>query len=260
VTARVLEYAQRGLVGVLTPQANATVEPEISVLLSPDIGMISGRFTCPAPDLKARLVAYFARLEEAIAQFADAPMDAIGVACTGASYLLDEQPAPFRRPWDGPRPVVSAAAAIEAALRSLGARRIGLLSPYPRWLTEACLGYWQSRGFDVALLREPAPVEAGYHPIYAQRSRQAAAVLADVASLDVDAVLISGTGLPSLAALPRLNAAGGPPLVSSNLALAWALEEILAGRGAAPAPIVGWLAEDAPWVGRLAARYPRSLL
>jgi maleate cis-trans isomerase len=256
VMAGPLEYAQRGLVGVLTPQANATVEPEMSVLLSPDIGMIAGRFTCPAPDLKSRLIAYFERLDEAIAQFADAPLDAIGVACTGASYLLDEQPAAFRRPWDGPRPVISAAAAIEAALRGLGARRIAMLSPYPHWLTEACVAYWQRRGFQIPLLREPAPVEAGYHPIYAQRSRQATAVLADVASLEVDAVLISGTGLPSLAALPRLNAAGGPPVISSNLALAWALEEILAGRGGAPATIGGWLAAEAPWVGRLAARYP----
>lgn len=254
-----LEYAQGGLVGVLTPQANATVEAELSVLLPPDVGMVAGRFTCPAPDLKARLIAYFARLDEAIAQFADAPMDAIGVACTGASYLLDEQPAAFRRPWDGPMPVVSAAAAIEAALRSLGARRIAMLSPYPQWLTDVCVAYWQKQGFAIPVLREPAPVENGYHPIYAQRSRQATAVLADVASLDVDAVLISGTGLPSLAALPRLNAAGGPPVISSNLAVAWALGEILAGRGGDPASIRACLGADALWVARLAARYPSSL-
>ena len=254
-----LEYAQAGLVGVLTPQANATVEPEMSVLLSPDVGMIAGRFTCPAPDLKARLIAYFERLDEAIAQFADAPMDAIGVACTGASYLLEEQPAPFRRPWDGPMPVVSAAAAIEAALRSLGARRIAMLSPYPQWLTDVCVAHWRKQGFEIPVLRLPAPVETGYHPIYAQRSRQATSALADIASLDVDAVLISGTGLPSLAALPRLNAAGGPPVISSNLAVAWALDEILAGRGSAPASIASWLAADAPWISRLAARYPRAL-
>ncbi len=121
--------------------------------------MIAGRFTCPAPDLKTRLIAYFAGLEEAIAHFADAPLAAIGVACTGASYLLDREPAAFDKPWHGPVPVVSAAAAIAAALRSLEARRIALLSPYPAWLTDACLAYWQRRGFTIPLVRVPAPVE-----------------------------------------------------------------------------------------------------
>ena len=253
-----LEYGHGGLVGILTPQANATVEPELSVLLGPDIGAINGRMTCPAPDLRARLVAYFERIDEAIATFADAPMDAIGVACTGASYLIDTVPAAFQRPWDGPRPVVAAVEAIDRALRGLGARRLAMLSPYPKWLTDACLAHWSKLGYEIVLVREPAPIEKGYHPIYAQQSRQATAVLDDVASLGVDAVVISGTGLPTLAALPRLNRAGGPPVLSSNLCLAWALEEILGGRGASPHPITAWLAPDAPWVARLRQRYPSA--
>jgi maleate cis-trans isomerase len=251
-----LEYGRAGLVGVLTPQANATVEPELSVLLGPDVGVINGRMTCPAPDLRARLVAYFERIDEAIATFADAPMDAIGVACTGASYLVERVPAPFQRPWDGPRPVVAAVDAIDRALKGIGARRLAMLSPYPKWLTDACLAHWAKLGYDIVLLREPAPIEKGYHPIYAQRSRQATAVLDDVATLDVDAVVISGTGLPTLAAMSRLNGAGGPPVLSSNLCLAWALEEILAGRGAAPRPVSAWLAEGAGWRARLRQRFP----
>jgi len=253
-----LEYGRGGLAGVLTPQANATVEPELSVLLGPDIGVINGRMTCPAPDLRARLVAYFTEIDAAIAGFADAPMDVIGVACTGASYLIDRLPDAFRAPWGGPRPVVAAVDAIDQALRGLGARRLAMLSPYPQWLTDACLAYWRALGYEIALVRAPAPIAKGYHPIYAQRSRQAMAVLADIATLDVDAVVISGTGLPTLAAMPRLNRAGGPPVLSSNLCLAWALEEILAGRGAAPRPVTAWLGPDAPWVQRLRQRYPSA--
>jgi maleate isomerase len=253
-----LEYARAGLVGILTPQANATVEPELSILLGPDIGAVAGRMTCAAPDLRARLVAYFERIDEAIAGFADAPLDAIGVACTGSSYLFARAPGRFMDAWDGPCPVVAAAAAIDRALAGIGARRLAVLSPYPDWLTQAGIAHWERLGYEIAVVRRPAPVAAGYHPIYAQRSRQATAVLDDVAMLDVDAVLISGTGLPTLAALPRLNAAGGPPVLSSNLCLAWALEEILAGRGGAPRPISPWLAPDAPWAGRLSLRYPRA--
>jgi hypothetical protein len=45
-------------------------------------------------------------------------------------------------------------------------------------------------------------------------------------------------------------------VLSSNLCLAWALEEILAGRGAAPRPVSAWLAEGAGWRARLRQRFP----
>jgi maleate cis-trans isomerase len=254
--SRNLEYGAAGLVGLLTPQANATAEIEMALLARPDVGVVTGRLTCPAPDLKRRLAAYFETIDDAIAQFADAPLDAIAVACTGATYLLDRPLAAFQRPWNGPRPVVSSAAAIAAALRALGARRLAMVSPYPDWLTKLCTDYWTRLGYEIALLRQAAPVPGGYHSIYAQRSSASRDVLSDIASLDVDAVLISGTGLPSLAALPELNAAGGPPVLSSNLCLGWAIDEILRGRGAAPASPLPWLAPDAPWIDRLRTRFP----
>jgi maleate cis-trans isomerase len=256
--ARHLEYGSAGLVGVLTPQANATAEIEMSLLAGPDVGLITGRLTCPAPDLKQRLIAYFETLDDAIAQFADAPLDAIAVACTGASYFLEQPVAVFERPWDGPCPVVSAAAAIDAALRALGARRLAMVSPYPDWLTGLCTAYWTRRGYEIAILRCTPPVPGGYHPIYAQRSTAAAEALPDLASLDVDAVLVSGTGLPSLASLPGLNAQGGPPVMSSNLCLGWAVDEILNGRGAEPASPLPWLQPSAAWVARLQSRFPMA--
>ena len=44
-----LEYAQDGLIGLMTPQANTTVEPEMGILLPPRMGMISARLTSPSP-------------------------------------------------------------------------------------------------------------------------------------------------------------------------------------------------------------------
>ena len=38
-----LEYAPRGLVGMLTPQANTTVEPEFNMLWPPGVAMINAR-------------------------------------------------------------------------------------------------------------------------------------------------------------------------------------------------------------------------
>ena len=38
-----LEYASRGLVGMLTPQANTTVEPEFNILWPRGVAMINAR-------------------------------------------------------------------------------------------------------------------------------------------------------------------------------------------------------------------------
>jgi maleate cis-trans isomerase len=254
--ARNLEYGAGGLVGVLTPQANATAEIEMSVLAGPDLGLITGRLTCQHPDLKRRLAVYFEEIESAIAQFADAPLEAIAVACTGATYVLDRPVPAFDAPWDGPCPVISSVAAIDAALRALGARRIAMVSPYPDWLTSLCTAYWTRLGYEIAILRQATPVPSGYHPIYAQRSQAALDVLADHATLPVDAVVVSGTGLPSLRAIASLNAGPGPKVISSNLCLSWAIDEILRGRGADPGSPLPWLSADAPWVARMKARYP----
>ncbi len=40
-----VEYAPKGLIGVLTPQANTTVEPEFWIMLPPGVAMINARMT-----------------------------------------------------------------------------------------------------------------------------------------------------------------------------------------------------------------------
>ena len=82
-----LEYASRGLVGMLTPQANTTVEPEFNLLWPPRVAMINARLMSDKPTISARLVDYFANYGTSLRQFANAPLGAVGAACTGASYL-----------------------------------------------------------------------------------------------------------------------------------------------------------------------------
>src|SRR5262245_30062211 len=51
-----LEYAPRGLVGVLTPQANTTVEPELNLLWPPGVAMINARLVSDKNSMSARLI------------------------------------------------------------------------------------------------------------------------------------------------------------------------------------------------------------
>src|SRR4029077_8832482 len=63
-----LEYAPRGLVGMLTPQANTTVEPEFNILWPPGVAMINARLMSDKGTISARLVDYFANYGAALRQ------------------------------------------------------------------------------------------------------------------------------------------------------------------------------------------------
>src|SRR5215510_7535289 len=82
-----VEYAPHGLIGVLTPQANTTVEPEFWLMLPPGVAVINARMTSDKTSLEARLIDYFDQIDQSIAQFHNAPVGAIAFATTGASYL-----------------------------------------------------------------------------------------------------------------------------------------------------------------------------
>ena len=89
------EYAPRGLIGALVPQANTTVEPEFQILWPPGYAMLSARLTSPKDTIEARLEDYWATTEASLDQFANAPLSVVAFGCTGASYLAgkDEEDA-----------------------------------------------------------------------------------------------------------------------------------------------------------------------
>jgi len=60
------DYGARGLVAILPPQANTTVEAELGVLLAPDVATIVSRLTCFEDDSRARLVGYFRNVGAAV--------------------------------------------------------------------------------------------------------------------------------------------------------------------------------------------------
>ena len=82
-----VEYAPHGLIGVLTPQANTTVEPEFWVMLPPGVAMINARMMSDRDTLEGRLLDYFEQLDTAVRQFHNAPIGAIALGTTGASYV-----------------------------------------------------------------------------------------------------------------------------------------------------------------------------
>ncbi len=257
-----LAYAPRGLVGVLTPQANTTVEPELGLLAPRGVGVVAARLTSDDPSMDRRLLDYFEGIGRAIGQFADMPLAAVGFACTGASYLAGPAREDLAVGALSARlgyPVVTSALAIVAALGALGARRIGLVTPYPDALTRASVGYWEARGLEVgAVARVADHAAAGaapaFHPIYAMTEDAASRALASIDPGGVDAIVMLGTGLPTLGALLGAAGAGRPPAMSCNLALAWACVEPIERHGRSAGSLLRWLG-GADWRARFEARH-----
>ena len=219
-----MEYAPHGLIGLLTPQANTTVEPEAWALLAPGYSLINGRLVSQANGLNERLLDCFAQLEKSLVQFANAPLSVLALACTGSSYLMGQaQEARWVNDWQTRLqiPVVTAGRAVAAALHKLGVRHLDLLSPYPAELTQASQAHWISHGFRIDQV-QPVPIdEAGFHAIDSTSSASASGAALALGPSRANAVLMLGTEMPSLKTLLLPRPAQSPPWLSCMLALMW---------------------------------------
>ncbi|MBS0536664.1 MAG: hypothetical protein JSR72_21630 [Proteobacteria bacterium] len=219
-----VEYARKGLIGLLTPQANTTVEPEFTILMPPGYAFLNARLVSDRTTIEGRLDDYFAGMADTVNQFANAPIGAYAFACTGASYLqgIAREAEAVKSIEDAKgRPFITAGRAVADALRLLSLARIGLISPYPPGLTEASVGYWRAHGFDVVTVASAYRADDSFHPIYSLSAASAQSALGEAFSADVDAFVLLGTGMPTLG--PILSQAGsdGPFALSCMSALAW---------------------------------------
>lgn len=212
------------VMGIAVPQANTTVEPEMQALLGSGHTLLTARMNSPSPDSRQRLTDYLDDLARHLGQFDIAPVKVAGFACTGSSYLVgpDEESVRLKAITTACGfPVLSAAQSIRRALKALGARRIALVSPYPSWLSDAGKAYWKSCGLELAASTGIPAELLDTRNIYKLRTSAVTDIVRGLDTSGCDAVLLSGTGMPSL----RLMAGHTlpAPMLSSNFCLAWAM-------------------------------------
>ena len=250
---RLADYGTEGLIGVLTPQANTTVEPEFWALLPPGWSMLTARLTSTCDTIEKRLVDYTTKFESTAEQFANAPIDAITIACTGASYLIG--PEEETRITESMQerfgvPVFTAAQAAIQALRELGAKRIALLTPYPESLNKLSTSYWESQGLTVVAKAGPVLEGDAFHPVYAMAGEGVFDSYKRLSEAGADAVLMLGTGMATLSPLLKGKSELHTPAISCNLALVWAAVRQV---GSSQSPFIGlhsWF-DDPHWAKRL---------
>ena len=219
------DYGRLARIGVLTPQANPTVEPELQLLFPAGVSMLTSRCTSTG-EPRQRFLDYFRNMERSLAGFDTLELDAVAFACTASSYLLEpgEEESECRHlEARFAYPLITAAAAIGQALNFLGAKRIALACPYPDWLHQCSKIYWQAQGFELVDSISVQPDMGDTRAIYDIRGEEAATLIKSALKpATADAIVITGTGMPALKALVTLQKQFGIPVFNSNLALAWA--------------------------------------
>lgn len=215
-------------IGQIVPSSNTTMETEIPAMLRAREAVEPERFTFHSSRMrmkkvtKEELAFMDAESDRCAAELADAQVDVLGYACLVAIMSMGKgyhcqaqarlQSVAARE--GSPIPVVTSAGALIDGLRVLKARRIAMVSPYLKPLTQLVADYIEAEGIEVidAVSLEIADnVEVGH--------RDPMALVDIYKGLDLrgaDALVLSScVQMPSLAAIPVVEAECGIPVVSA---------------------------------------------
>jgi len=234
-------------IGQIVPSSNTTMETEIPAMLRAREAVEPERFTFHSSRMrmkrvtKEELAAMDAESHRCAAELADARVDVIGYACLVATMSMgkgyhcqSERRLHEVTEREGvPTPVVTSAGALVHGLKVLGAKKIAMVAPYMRPLTELVAAYLEDEGLqvvDTVSLEIPDNVEVGRRDpmalvdIYKQLTLDGADVL----------VLSSCVQMPSLPAIPLVERECGRPVVSASVCTTYQMLQKLGLKTHAP--------------------------
>lgn len=239
-------------IGMIVPSSNTTMETEVPALLRRrERERAQDNFTFHSARVRMEHVtpeelrAMNAQTKRATTELADMRPDVVATVCLVAimaqgpkhhctvqaeieSILEHEHAA---------APAVSSAGALVDALHALGARRIGMVTPYLKELTRLVAGYIEDAGIEVA---DTVSLEVSDNRAVAALDPEALKNHWRRLDLrDCDALVLSAcVQMPSLSVIEDVERSSGLPTLSASTATTWAilraldLEPVVPGAGA----------------------------
>jgi len=220
-------------IGQIVPSSNVTMETEIPALLRARESIAPERFTFHSSRMrmkkvtKEELAAMDADSDRCALELSDAAVDVLGYACLvaimsmGEGYHRVSEARLHQRTVENGRaaPVVTSAGALVEGLAALKAKRIALVAPYMKPLTQMVVSYIQNEGIEVSdwlALEIPDNLEVA--------AQDPANLLEHYKKLDltgIDALVLSAcVQMPSLPSVQTIEDATGLPVVSAAICTA----------------------------------------
>lgn len=219
-------YGSRGRIGLVTLATDTSVLPEYQRLMPEGIAVYPAPILLPRGEVTAAALDEMLRgdqLERAASLLRWSEVQTVVFACTSGSLIhgpgWDLQIANRIEAATGV-PAVATATAVLDALRATGARSVAVATPYLDEINAAERRFLEAAGFTVTRIEGlQCRTDSEIGRLGPEDAiRQCAAVDSHAA----DALFISCTNWHCVEAIPGLEIARGKPVISSNLAGAWA--------------------------------------
>lgn len=218
-------------IGQIVPSSNTTMETEIPAILRTLEGSSDERFSFHSSRMrmkhvtKEELAAMDADSDRCALELSDAHVDVLGYACLvaimsmGKGYHCVSEQRLHKRTVDNgaPAPVVTSAGALIDGLRAIGAKKVSILTPYMKPLTQMVIDYIEHQGIEVVdsiSLEIPNNLDVGRQDPFAPTE-----ITKRLKTNGVDAVVASAcVQMPSLPSIQPIQDRVGVPVISSSVA------------------------------------------
>jgi maleate isomerase len=229
--------------GVLIPSTNTTVEIEythhLPATLQCHIGRCGKGGNTPFSPSRDEDVTYQSKL------LGDAKVEAIALAQTSASLFDDEYDTRVKALMseNSGVPAVTSAEAIGEAVRALGMRRIGIVTPYSIQVIENARRYYDRKyRLEVVAMEGFGATDA--YAIGKLDANMAFEALCRIDRPEIEVLIVPGGNFPTMPWIAPWERALGKPVITTNQAALWGVLGIMKQND--PLPGLGRLLEQTP--------------